>query len=165
LPRLGKVEDVGARELREVDIDLPAWMRSNPVGDPGDWLLGVERPQSRAPVDLFGWHLVICSSPLSCAATAAVRCNSGWPRQPQPQFSRAPARTPNCSRTQPSTRLIAVPNDFWTLDQRPPGRHSREPATHCCPVRASSARSALADGTPEHDQAVAEGGCSHGMSA
>jgi len=30
-------------------------------------------------------------------------------------------------------------------------------------VRASSARSALADGTPEHDQAVAEGGCSHGM--
>jgi hypothetical protein len=78
--------DVDARELREVDIDRPAWLRSKPGGGPGDWLLGVKRPQSRAPVDLFGWHLVICSSPLSCAATAAVRSNSGWPRQPQPSF-------------------------------------------------------------------------------
>ena len=74
--------DVDARELREVDIDLPAWMRSKPGRGPRDWLLGVERPQSRAAVDLLGWYLVICSSPLSCAATAAVKSNSGWPRQP-----------------------------------------------------------------------------------
>ena len=33
--------DVDARELREVDIDLPAWMRSKPGRGPRDWLLGV----------------------------------------------------------------------------------------------------------------------------
>jgi hypothetical protein len=90
-------------------------MRSNPGRGPGDWLLGVERPQSRAPVDLFGWHLVICSSPLSCAATAAVRCNSGWPRQPQPQFFEGAGPYAQLLADPSIDALIAVPNDFMDV--------------------------------------------------
>jgi hypothetical protein len=148
--------DVDARELREVDIDLPAWMRSKPGRGPGDSLLGVERPQWSAPVDLLGWYLVICSSPLSCARQQ----RSGPTRVGRGSRSRHRACS-NAWRSSgrqrhPANELVYNPNvetqnDLPIVLSR--GRGDRRRA----------ALSALAGGTPEHDEAVAEGGCSHGM--
>jgi hypothetical protein len=77
-------------------------------------------------------------------------------------FPRAPARTLNCSRTQASTRLIAVPNDFMDVGPQATRETLARAGYPLLSGGASSARSPWS-ATPEEDQAVAEGGGSHGM--